>query len=90
MSSSRYRTMATVTASGISGMLNSTATGVPDTSPQGTVATIITITARTSHNSCRRMASVPRRYRTTSATRASTLAPRVRTSPKTQSGSSWS
>ena len=53
--------MATVTANGISGIRNSTATGVPATSPQAIDAGSTTIIASSSHSSCRRAVSVPRR-----------------------------
>ena len=61
MSSSWYRTIATVIATGMSGMANRTAIGVPATRPQGTMANMTTIIASSNHSSWRRVASFPRR-----------------------------
>ena len=64
MSSSWWRSTPAATAAGSSGIVNSTAWGVPATSAQGTTATTMAEAAATNHNSWRRTTSSPRRYRT--------------------------
>jgi hypothetical protein len=53
--------MAAVTAMGMSGIANSTSTGVPATKPHGKIAINATSTAKSSHRSWRRSTSDPRR-----------------------------
>ena len=56
-----WRTMAAVTAMGMSGIANSTSTGVPATKPHGKITINATSTAMSSHISWRRSTSEPRR-----------------------------